>query len=165
VPSASSRARTAPKRSPRAAGRVPPPHPERPSVVPFAVVFGLLVAAEVLYLGYLLWEPAPGLDWYLVVPVLVAALAVTASVLVLRGKPRSWLLLAGAALLVLLALLVLVFLLAAFGATAEMWSAVLLLVGPVGCLVLATRRPVREWTRPARTTRSPGGGRRRDGER
>jgi hypothetical protein len=144
---------------------VPPPEPERPSLVSFAVVFGLLVAAEVLYLGYLLWEPAPAFDWYLVVPVLVAAVAVTGSVLVLRGKPRSWLLLAGAALLVLLALLVLVFLLAAFGATAEMWSAVLLLIGPIGCLVLATRRPVREWTRAARTTRSPGGRRAHGGER
>ncbi len=165
MPSASSRPRTAPKRSPRAAGRVPPPEPERPSLVPFAVVFGLLVAAEVLYLGYLLWEPAPALDWYLVVPVVVAALAGTGSVLVLLGKPRSWLLLAGTALLVLLALLVLVFLLAAFGATAEMWSAVLLLVGPIGCLVLATRPPVRRWTGRSRTTRSPGGRRSRDGGR
>jgi hypothetical protein len=144
---------------------VPPPEPERPSLVPFAVVFGLLVAAEVLYLGYLLWEPAPALDWYLVVPVVVAALAGSGSVLVLLGKPRSWLLLAGTALLVLLALLVLVFLLAAFGATAEMWSAVLLLVGPIGCLVLATRPPVRRWTSRPQTTRSPGGRRSHDGGR
>ena len=62
---------------------MPPPELERPTAVPFAVVFGLLVAAEVLYLGYLLWEPAPAFDWYLVVPVAVAALTVTASVLVL----------------------------------------------------------------------------------
>ena len=30
----------------------------------------------------------------------------------------------------------------------------LLLVGPLGCLLLAVRRPVREWTRPGRGTRA-----------
>ncbi len=39
-------------------------------------------------------------------------------------------------------------------------QALLLLVGPVGCLVLATRRPVRRWTRPARATRPADQGRR-----
>lgn len=128
-------------------------------MVPFAVVFGLLLAVEVLYLGYLLWEPAPAFDWYLVVPVLVAALAVAGSVLVLRGRARGWLVLSAAAVVPLVALLVFVFLLAALGATAEAWAAVLLTAGPIGCLVLATRRSVREWTRPRRGTR-PGGGRR-----
>jgi hypothetical protein len=133
--------------------------------VPFAVAFGLLMAVEVLYLGYLLWEPAPALDWYLVVPVVVAALSVVGALLVLRGRARAWLLLAGTAVLPLVALLVLVFILGGLGATAEMWSALLLTTGPLGCLVLATRRPVREWTAPGRTTRSPGGRRGRDGER
>jgi hypothetical protein len=133
--------------------------------VPFAVAFGLLTAVEVLYLGYLLWEPEPALDWYLVVPVVVAVLAVVASLLVLWGRARAWLLLAVAAVLPLVALLVLVFVLGAFGATAETWSAVLLTTGPLGCLVLATRRPVREWTRPGPATRSAGGRRSRDGDR
>jgi hypothetical protein len=133
--------------------------------VPFAVAFGLLMAVEVLYLGYLLWEPAPALDWYLVVPVAVAGLSVVGSLLVLRGRARAWLLLAGTAVLPLVALLVLIVILGGLGATAEMWSAVLLTTGPLGCLVLATRRPVREWTAPGRTTRSPGGRRGRDAER
>ncbi len=166
MPSTSSRARTAPRRSPRAAGRTGAPAVgERPSVVPFAVVFGLLMAVEVLYLGYLLWEPAPALDWYLVVPLVVAAGAVVASLLVLRGRARAWMLLAGVAVVPLVGLLVLVFILASLGATAEAWSAVLLTTGPLGCLILVTRRPVRDWTTAHRTTRSPGGRRRRDGER
>jgi hypothetical protein len=74
-------------------------------------------------------------------------------------------LLAGVAVVPLVGLLVLVFILASLGATAEAWSAVLLTTGPLGCLILATRRPVREWTSPRRTTRSPGGRRRPDGER
>jgi hypothetical protein len=36
-----------------------------------------------------------------------------------------------------------------------MWWAVLLLVGPIGCLAMTLRRPIREWTRPARATRPP----------
>jgi hypothetical protein len=128
-------------------------------------VFGLLMAAEVLYLGYLLWEPAPALDWYLVVPVVVAVVAVTGSLRLLQGRSRAGMLLASTAVVVLIALLVLVLVLAAFGATAEMWSAVLLAAGPLGCLVLATRRPVREWTAPGRATRSPGGRRARGADR
>ena len=86
MPSTRSRARTAQRRSPRAAGRpAAPAGRERPLVVPFAVAFGLLMAVEALYLGYLLWEPAPAFDWYLVVPVVVAVVAVTASLLVLCG--------------------------------------------------------------------------------
>ena len=56
--------------------------------------------------------------------------------------------LAVAAVLPLLALLVLVLLLGALGGGAEMWAAVLLLVGPLATLVLALRRPVREWCAP-----------------
>lgn len=158
MPSTSSRARVPQRRSPRAAGRpVAPPIGQRPPVVPFAVAFGLLTAVEVLYLGYLLWEPAPALDWYLVVPVVVAVAAVIASVLVQRGTARAWMLLTGVAVLPLVALLVLVFLLAGLGAQAEGWLAVLMVAGPLGCLILATRRPVREWTAPGRATRSPRG--------
>lgn len=123
------------------------------------------MAAEVLYLGYLLWEPAPTFDWYLVVPVVLAAVAVAGSLLVLFGRARAWMLLAGAAVVLLVALLVLVFILGALGATAEMWAAVLLAAGPLGCLILASRRPVREWTRPGRATRSPGGRRGRGADR
>jgi O-antigen/teichoic acid export membrane protein len=154
-----------PRRSPRAAGRAAAPVPERPLVVPFAVAFGLLMALEVLYLGYLLWEPEPAFDWYLVVPVVVAVVAVAGSLLVLQGRARAWMLLAGAAVVPLVGLLVLVFILGALGTTAEMWSAVLLTTGPLGCLILATRRPVREWTRPAQATRSPGGRRSQGGDR
>ena len=134
-------------------------------MVPFAAVFGLLLAVEVGYLGYLLWEPDPSFDWYLVTPVVLAALAVVGSVLVLRGRRRGWIVLAVAAVLPLLALLGLVFVLGAFGATAEMWAALALTAGPLGCLVLATRRPVREWTGRGRPTRSPGGGRSRGADR
>jgi hypothetical protein len=155
VPSTSSRSRVT-RRSPRAAGRTSAPQ-GRPPVVPFAVVFGLLLAVEVLYLGYLLWEPAPAFDWYLVVPVVLAVLAVIGSVLVLRGRARGWIVLAVAAVLPLAALLAFAFVLGALGAVAEMWAAVLLTAGPIGCLVLATRRPVRQWTTPPTATRSAGG--------
>ncbi|WP_324277451.1 hypothetical protein [Blastococcus brunescens] len=49
---------------------------------------------------------------------------------------------------------------AAIGGTREVWSTLLLLVGPGVCLVFALRRPVRDWT----TARRPPGGR-RDGAR
>jgi hypothetical protein len=129
---------------------------ERPLVVPFAAVFGLLVAAEDLWLGWLLWEPDPAFAWFLVVPLVLAALAVAGAVLVVRGRAGGWVVLAVAAVLPLVALMALVFLLGAFGATGEMLSALLLAVGPLVCLVLALRRPVREWTRTG-ATRSPGG--------
>ena len=156
MPSTSSRSRVT-RRSPRAAGRTSAPQQGRPPVVPFAVVFGLLLAVEVLYLGYLLWEPAPAFDWYLVVPVVLAVLAVIGSVLVLRGRARGWIVLAVAAVLPLAALLAFAFVLGALGAVAEMWAAFLLTAGPIGCLVLATRRPVRQWTTPPTATRSAGG--------
>ena len=65
-----------------------------------------------------------------------------------------------AAVLPLMALLVLVFLLGAFGAGGEMWAGVLLLVGPLATLVLASRRPVREWCGAGRARRSRGTARR-----
>jgi hypothetical protein len=130
---------------------------ERPLAVPFAVVFGLLLTVEVLYLGWLLWEPHRVVDRFLVVPLLMAAAAALGSVLVLLGRRWGWVVLAVAAALPLLALLVLVFLLGAFGAGAQTWAAASLLVGPTATLVLALRRPVREWCRHGRASRSPGG--------
>jgi hypothetical protein len=130
--------------------------------VPFAAAFGLLLTVEVLYLGWLLWEPDPQVDRFLVAPLLLAAAAALGSVLVLQGRRWGWAVLAVAAVLPLLAFLGLVFLLGAFGAGAQTWAAVSLLVGPLATLVLALRRPVREWCRSGQARRSPGG-RRREG--
>jgi hypothetical protein len=130
---------------------------ERPPAVPFAVVFGFLLTAEVLYLGYLLWEPSPALDRFLVVPLLLAAGTALGSVLVLTGRRGGWAVLALAALLPLAAMLILVFLLGALGGGGQLWAGVLLLVGPLATLVLALRRPVREWCGSAQARRSPEG--------
>jgi hypothetical protein len=147
------------RRSPKAAPlRRSAPIRTRPPLVPFAVVFGLLVAAEDLYLGWLLWSPDPAVDLFLIVPLVLAALAVTGAVLVHRGRGRGWLVLTIAAVLPMAAMLVLVYVLGAFGAWGGVWAALLFLVGPIGCLALALRRPVREWSSPA--TRAPGGRRR-----
>ena len=129
----------------------------RPSVVPFAAAFGLIVAAEDAYLAWLLWTPETGWDWFMLVPGALAVLAVAASVVVFLGRARGWLLLAVAAALPLVGVLGLVVLFAALGGGSAMWAAVLLLVGPIGALVLALRRPVREWTGTAPARRSPGG--------
>jgi len=160
MPSSSSRSRVPVRRSPRPAPRsatVATPPRERPPAVPFAVVFGFLLTAEVLYLGYLLWEPDPGVDRFLVVPLLLAAATAIGSVLVLTGRRWGWAVLALSALLPLVALLVLVFLLGALGGGGEMWAGVLLLVGPLATLVLALRRPVREWCGAGRARRSAEG--------
>jgi hypothetical protein len=161
--SPSARARAAARPAPRRPlGRgfaATPAQPARPLLVPFAALLGLLVAAEDLYLAWLLWQPDPGWNWYLAVPVLLAGWAVAGVVLVVRGRGRGAVVLAAAAvppLLGLLGLAVFFALLSGGGAT---WSAVLLLVGPVGCLALSLRRSVREWTRPdgpARRGRGPG---------
>jgi peptidoglycan/LPS O-acetylase OafA/YrhL len=161
--SPSSGSRVPVRRSPRPAPRgttVVEPTSERPAAVPFAVIFGGLLTVEVLYLGYLLWAPDPSVDRFLVVPLLLAGAAVVGSVMVLQGRRWGWVVLAVAALLPLAALLVLVFLLGALGAGAETWAGVLLLVGPLAALVLALRRPVREWCGAGRRRRSPEGRRR-----
>jgi hypothetical protein len=164
----SSRSRVPVRRSPRPApwgANAVTASRERPLVVPFAVAFGFLLTAEVLYLGWLLWEPDPAVDRFLVVPLLLAAAAALGSVLVLQGRRGGWAVLAVAAVLPLLALLGLVFLLGAFGAGAQTWAAVLLLVGPLVTLVLALRRPVRQWCGSGRARRSPGGRRRQGSSR
>ena len=118
---------------------------ERPTAVPFAVVFGGLLTVEVLYLGYLLWEPDRSVDRFLVVPLLLALAVAAGSFMVLQGRRWGWVVLAVAAVLPLVALLLLVFLLGALGGAGEMWAAVLLLVGPLATLALALRRSVRAW--------------------
>jgi hypothetical protein len=163
MPSSSSRSRVPVRRSPRSApwgANAVTAARNRPLAVPFAVAFGFLLTVEVLYLGWLLWEPHPAVDRFLVVPLLLAAASALGSVLVLQGRHGGWVVLAVAATLPLLALFGLVFLLGAFGAGAQMWAAVLLLVGPLATLVLALRRPVREWCAGGRARRPPGGRRR-----
>jgi hypothetical protein len=126
-------------------------------VVPFAAFFGLVVAAEDLYLAWLLRTPETGWDAFALVPAVLAVLALAGAVLVFLGRARGWLLLAAAAAVPLAGLLVLTVFFAALGGGLAFWSGVLLLVGPLTALVLALRRPVREWTRPVRANRSAGG--------
>ena len=147
-------ARSTTRRSPRPAPR--PPRSDlpsgRPLLVPFAALFGLLVAVEDAYLAWLL-----SFAWYLVVPLVLAVAAVTGVVLVWWGRPRGWLVLAVAAVFPLLGLLALAVLFGLVGGGSALWSSLLLLAGPVGCLALTLRRPVRDWCSPGGATRSPGG--------
>ena len=129
-----------------------------PLAVPFAVAFGFLLTAEVLYLGWLVWEPEPAVDRFLVIPLVLAVAAAVGSVLVLQGRRGGWVVLAVAAVL------------AAAGPgragpparrarrrRRRCGPRVLLLVGPLATLVLALRRPVREWCGAGRARRSPEG--------
>jgi hypothetical protein len=125
--------------------------------VPFAVVFAVLVAGEELYLAWLLRTPETGWDAFAVVPILLAVLALVAAVLVWTGRARGWLVLAVAAVVPLIGLLLLTVIFAGWGVGQATWSALLMLVGPIGALVLALRRPVREWTSPVAASPSPGG--------
>ena len=125
-------------------------------LVPFAAAFGVLVAAEDAYLAWLLWGTHV---WYVVVAVLLAVAAVVGAVLTVQGRGRGWLVLTVASVLPLLALLALVLLLGALGSGHDTALALLLLVGPVGCLALALQRPVRTWSTPERLDRRPVGGR------
>ena len=155
MPSSASRSRATTRRSPRPVPRpVDTPPVERPRAVPFAAFFGLLVAAEDAYLAWLLWTPEIGWDRFMAGPLLLAVLALVGAGLVFTGRARGWLVLAAAAVLPLAGLAVLAAVFAVLGGAREVWSASLLLVGPLACLVLAVRRPVRDWTR---VRRSPGG--------
>ena len=161
--SSSPRNRAATRRSPRAAPRqqqTPAPPAGRPVLAPFAAVFAVLVAAEYLWLSWLLRDPELSAAWYVVVPVVLAVLALAGAVLVLLGRARVWVLLAVVSVVLALALLGTAVLFGALGLGTVVGQALLLLVGPVGCLLLAVRRPVREWTRPGRSTRARGQGRR-----
>ena len=161
MPSSSARARAGSRAPARPAPRRPlgrgfapaPAVPERPLPAPFAALFGLLVAAEDLYLTWLLWEPDRRWPWYLAVPVLLAGWAVAGAVLVFRGRGGGAVVLAGAAVCPLLGMLVLTVVLGVLGGGTAMWSSLLLLVGPVGCLSLSLRRPVRLWTRAGGSAR------------
>ena len=130
------------------------PAPVRPVQAPFAAVFGGLVALEDGYLGWLLWDADSTWSWYLLVPALLVVGALAGAVLVLRGRgvgPVSGsAVLAWSCLLPLLGLLALTVFFAALGDGEAAWLALVLLVGPLGGLVLALRRPVREWTRRGR---------------
>jgi hypothetical protein len=133
------------------------PPGERPLAATLAAVFGLLVAAVDGYLTWLLWTPEVGWDSTLLVPVLLGVLAVAAAVAVFLGVRRSWVLLVLAAALPLIGMLAVVVLFAVLGGGSALVGALALLVAPVGCLVLALRRPVREWTGPGRASRPTGG--------
>src|SRR4051794_41825165 len=94
MPSRSSRSRVVARRSPWSAPlarTAAPTTPVRPMEAPFAAVLGVLVAAEFLYLGWLLYEPGALLDWYVVVPALLAAVTLAGAVLVVLGRGRAWL--------------------------------------------------------------------------
>jgi hypothetical protein len=136
----------------------------RPGLVPFAVVFGLLVAAED---GYLTWLTS--VVWWFVVPLLLGVLAVAGAALVWLGRARGWLVLTVAAVLPLLGLLGVAVVFGVLGGGWSFVTALVLLVGPVGALALATRPEVRAWTTrgtrprrgsPRRGTLPAGGGRR-----
>ena len=154
----SSQRRWTTRRSPRPAPRpaVAPVTPVRPMLVPFAVVFGLLVAAVDGFLAKLL-----DFGWYLAVPVVLGVGAVAGAALVWWGRRLGWAVLALAAALLLLGLLGLVVLFGLLGGGAALWAALLMLVAPVGCLAVVLRRPVRRWCDLRGRTRSPGGGRAR----
>jgi O-antigen/teichoic acid export membrane protein len=132
----------------------------RPLAVPFAAAFGCLVAAENLYLAWLLWEPRVGLEWFVAVPLVLAAATLAGVALLLLGRRRAWLLLSACSTLLLLVLLFLALLFGALGGGHALWWALLLLVGPVGCLALALRREVRGWRGRPAARRSRGGARR-----
>ena len=159
--SSSSRSRAAARRSPRAAPRQPPPRPAgRPVLAPFAAVFAVLVAVEYLWLAWLLRDPGVATSWSVAVPAVLAVLALAGAVLVVLGRARAWVLLAVVSVVLVLCLLGTAVLFGALGLGAVAGQALLLLVGPIGCLVLAVRRPVREWTGPTGATRAPQRGRR-----
>ncbi len=159
--SSSSRSRAAARRSPRTAPRqqAPPLPAGRPVLAPFAAVFGVLVAVEYLWLAWLLRDPEVATSWAVAVPAVLAVLALAGAVRVVLGRARAWVLLAVVSFVLVLSLVGTAVLFGALGLGAVAGQALLLLAGPVGCLVLAVRRPVRERTRPARATRAPERGR------
>ena len=163
MPSSASRSRAPARRSPRPAPRgVAAAPPERPLAVPFAAFFGLLLAAEAAYFAWLFRTPDVGWDWFVAAPLLLAVLAGAGAVLVFTGRAGGWLVLALAALVSLVGLLLVAGFFAVLGGGPAVWSTLLLLVGPLTCLVLSLRRPVREWTgrrRPQEGARTGGSAR------
>lgn len=133
--------------------------PGRPLAVPFAAFFGLLLAAEAAWFGWLFGTPDLGWTWFAAAPLLLAGLSAVGAVLVFTGLGPGWIVLAVAALVSLVGVLVVAGFLAVLGGGPAVWAALLLLVGPLTCLVLALQRPVREWAR----ARRPQGGERTGG--
>jgi hypothetical protein len=136
------------------------PHEERPIAVATAAVFGALLAAEVLFLGGMIVLPDARVDRFSVVFLVLFLGAVAGSLMVVQGRRGGWIVLLIVGLGGLATVLVLVLVLAALDATGAAWAAALFAVGPLGCLVLAPQRPVREWTRAGAARRSAGGRRR-----
>jgi len=156
VPSTSQRrrGRSTTRRSPRRAAppAFAPVTPERPLQASVAVVFAVLVAAVYGYLAWLL-----DARWFLVIPAVLGLAALTGAVLLWRGARAGRLLLLVVAGLLLLGLITLAVLFGLLGGGSALWSAVLMLVAPVGCLALVLQRPVRRWSGAPARTRSPGG--------
>ncbi|WP_222263749.1 hypothetical protein [Modestobacter marinus] len=133
---------------------MPSPTRARPLAAPFAAVVALLVAVEVGYFGWLLWDADRGWGWYLLLPAALLAGAVLAAGMVWRGTGWGSAVLAWACALPLLGLLGLGSLFAVLGTGTAAGVAVLLAVAPLTGLVLSRQRAVREWTRPRRPTRA-----------
>ncbi|RBY88980.1 hypothetical protein DQ244_14435 [Blastococcus sp. TBT05-19] len=149
---------SAARRSPRAAPLARAEEPAgRPDLVPYAVVFGVLTAGVVLYLGWLLLRGDPEAGPLLAVPAGVALAVLLGAGLVWRGVRGGWALLAVASLVPFLGILFVAFLFGALGAGGDMALALLLAVAPLNSLVLALRAPVRAWCTPSRGTRPAGG--------
>ena len=134
------------------------PVPVRPVQAPFAAVFGGLTAVVDGYLGWLLWDVDRSVRWYVLAPALLAAAALLGAVLVLRGhglgRVSGSAVLAWSCVLPLLGLLALAVVVAALGDGEAAWLALVLGIAPLGGLVLALQRPVREWTGRARAARN-----------
>ena len=113
----------------------------------------LLVGVGVAWLGVglALWPPSTWIDSRGIAAagvalVVLAVWALVGAALVFLGRGRGWLVLAAGSVLPLLGLLAVTVLFGTLGGGSATWWAVLLTVGPIGSLVLACQRPVREWT-------------------
>jgi hypothetical protein len=132
---------------------------QRPLAATFATAFGVLLTAEVLLFGGLMVLADPRVDRVAVVLTVLLLAGAAGSLMVARGVRGGWVLLVLTAIGALAGLLLMVLVLAALGGTEQAWAVALLAVGPLGCLVLAPRRSVREWE-GREPTRRPAGGRR-----
>lgn len=121
-------------------------------MVPFAAIFGWLTAGELLYLTWLLVEPGSGptpqlgVSWPVVALSVLAVWVGAGALLVFLGRARGWLVQATGSVFPLIGLFGIVVLFRSLGAGRETWWAVLMTIGPIGSLILATQRPVRDWT-------------------
>jgi peptidoglycan/LPS O-acetylase OafA/YrhL len=132
---------------------------QRPLAASFTAVFGALLTAEVLLFGALMVLADPRLDRGTVVIAVLVLAGAASSLMVFQGRRGGWILLVLAAIGALAAVLMFALVLSALGLPDQMWIAVLLAVVPLGCLVLAPQRPVRQWAGLG-PTRRPAGGRR-----